>query len=237
MTALTVEQAVQILTDPENQPHQFVGDPEWLKKELGDLTALREQLAEAQTYKAWPEVREPSKEMLALCSLTPGGSEYANDPAACVAYARKVRESQHEAIIKFKTEANELRARLTEVSHQLVMERLAIMAELDPAQPTEQSLPERVRELSARLAEAQRELDEWKEVSDHWQALAKEREQRADLAEARLAALREGVRVPRASEKIDYLGNCVECGHGNRLNGEIVHAYGCSYGNNAAEVD
>jgi len=34
-----------------------------------------------------------------LCNLTPGGSEYAGDANACLAYIRRVRESQHETII------------------------------------------------------------------------------------------------------------------------------------------
>jgi hypothetical protein len=35
---------------------------------------------------------------LALQSLTPGGSEYVDDPARCVGFVRETRESQHQAI-------------------------------------------------------------------------------------------------------------------------------------------
>ena len=38
----------------------------------------------------------------ALCSLTPGGSEYATDPQACVNYVREVRTSQMDLIRKLK---------------------------------------------------------------------------------------------------------------------------------------
>jgi hypothetical protein len=47
-----------------------------------------------------------------LCSLTCGGSEYANDADACVAYVRQVREQQHETILKFKRNADDLADRL-----------------------------------------------------------------------------------------------------------------------------
>lgn len=41
----------------------------------------------------------------ALEGLTPGGSEYAGDPSACVAFVREVRETQHAAIKTFKARA------------------------------------------------------------------------------------------------------------------------------------
>lgn len=36
---------------------------------------------------------------MALQSLTPGGSEYVNDPKRCVEYCREVRETQHQLIL------------------------------------------------------------------------------------------------------------------------------------------
>src|SRR5688572_18175393 len=38
---------------------------------------------------------------LALQSLTPGGSEYVDDPARCVAFVRETREFQQRAVAKF----------------------------------------------------------------------------------------------------------------------------------------
>lgn len=45
----------------------------------------------------------------ALHSLTPGGSEFANDPSACVEWIRKARSSQHNTILAFKGERDQLR--------------------------------------------------------------------------------------------------------------------------------
>lgn len=63
---------------------------------------------------------------LALQSLTPGGSEYANDPTRCVRFVRETRTTQHEAIKKSKGDADALRAQLGEVRMMLreVAERL-----------------------------------------------------------------------------------------------------------------
>ena len=67
---------------------------------------------------AWPELKaalaplaEPSPWQIALMSLTAGGSEFTS-PDACVAYVRQVRDSQHEAIVKFKKEYDALSAEL-----------------------------------------------------------------------------------------------------------------------------
>lgn len=35
-----------------------------------------------------------------LCNLTPGGSEFADDPTFCAEYVRKARDSQHDMIVK-----------------------------------------------------------------------------------------------------------------------------------------
>jgi hypothetical protein len=43
----------------------------------------------------------------AFHSVTPGGSEYANDPQACVDFVRKSRSDQYEAILKFKQERDQ----------------------------------------------------------------------------------------------------------------------------------
>ena len=45
-------------------------------------------------------------------SLTPGGSEYVNDPERCVAFVKTVREQHMYLISKFKKEADALRAQL-----------------------------------------------------------------------------------------------------------------------------
>ncbi len=52
---------------------------------------------------------------IALQSLTPGGSEFVNDPAACAAHVRKQRESQHETIKKFKLERDAFSDRLARI--------------------------------------------------------------------------------------------------------------------------
>jgi hypothetical protein len=44
----------------------------------------------------------------ALCSLTPGGSEYAGDVEACVSYVRDVRASQHKHIVRLTAKVREL---------------------------------------------------------------------------------------------------------------------------------
>ncbi len=49
---------------------------------------------------------------MALQSLTPGGSEYVNDPKFCVERAREIRETHHRLIAKFGTEAKQLREAL-----------------------------------------------------------------------------------------------------------------------------
>lgn len=70
------------------------------------VTGLRTALTAAET-----RVKERD---IALCSLTPGGSEYVGDPAACVAYVRKVHESQHDTIMTFKRERDTAQAALEE---------------------------------------------------------------------------------------------------------------------------
>jgi hypothetical protein len=49
---------------------------------------------------------------LALQSLTPGGSEYVDDPTRCVAFVREARELQHRVIGKLKRERDEARSSL-----------------------------------------------------------------------------------------------------------------------------
>jgi len=76
-----------------------------------ELTACQAELARAH---------------IALCSLTPGGSEYANDPDACVAYVRKVREDQHDTIIVAKRELARERERLAEFRDTVLNQRGAL---------------------------------------------------------------------------------------------------------------
>ena len=49
---------------------------------------------------------------LALQSLTPGGSEFVNDPERCVAYCREIRNSQLRQIIKLSHRVKELEEQL-----------------------------------------------------------------------------------------------------------------------------
>jgi hypothetical protein len=56
-----------------------------------------------------PHDAELMKWKRALHSLTPGGSEFANDPDACVNFVKNVRTSQHNYILKLKKENDELR--------------------------------------------------------------------------------------------------------------------------------
>ncbi len=44
----------------------------------------------------------------ALEGLTPGGSEFANDPERCAAYVRDTIEHQHRMIIKFKLRGDKI---------------------------------------------------------------------------------------------------------------------------------
>lgn len=46
------------------------------------------------------EINSPA--MKALVSLTPGGSEFVDDPERCVAVVRATRDSQHRVIVQFK---------------------------------------------------------------------------------------------------------------------------------------
>jgi hypothetical protein len=45
----------------------------------------------------------------ALEGLTPGGSEFVNDPEFCAQWARKARDTQHAMIIKQQVELKQLR--------------------------------------------------------------------------------------------------------------------------------
>lgn len=62
-------------------------------------------------------IPQPCEWSLALQSLTPGGSEYVDDPARCVAFVRDTRTSQHETIKRQQKQLNELRV-LNERSQQ-----------------------------------------------------------------------------------------------------------------------
>jgi hypothetical protein len=57
---------------------------------------------------------EPSKQdwALALQSLTPGGSEYVDDPARCVAFVREAREGPMEMLKRFKQTIDRLELEL-----------------------------------------------------------------------------------------------------------------------------
>jgi hypothetical protein len=84
----------------------------WMRR--FDLNELRKKLAEAEKCeRAWS---------LALQSLTPGGSEYADDPDACVKFVRETREAQHATILKLKKQANKHRVIFEEALEQLKTE-------------------------------------------------------------------------------------------------------------------
>ena len=53
-------------------------------------SALTQRTAKLETAKQWK---------LQLCNLTPGGSEFADDPAYCAEWVRKSRENQHNVIL------------------------------------------------------------------------------------------------------------------------------------------
>jgi hypothetical protein len=75
-----------------------------------DVVLLREDLekrtAELEAAKQWK---------LQLCNLTPGGSEFADDPAYCAEWVRKSRENQHNVILDKYREAKALKAELERV--------------------------------------------------------------------------------------------------------------------------
>lgn len=51
----------------------------------------------------------------ALHSLTPGGSEYANDSKACVEWVREARSRQHEAIVDGVKQRNDLKQQVAQL--------------------------------------------------------------------------------------------------------------------------
>lgn len=67
-----------------------------------DGVILREAASALERLEAEKQAaeRERDEARRGLESLTPGGSEYVADVPACVAYIRRARESQHDAIVK-----------------------------------------------------------------------------------------------------------------------------------------
>ena len=61
------------------------------------------------------ELEAVCKWKIELCNLTPGGSEFADDPAYCAEWVRKVRENQHDIILNKCREAKSLKAELERV--------------------------------------------------------------------------------------------------------------------------
>jgi len=69
----------------------------------------REEIARLEaTLRQVEEERDEWKKALHI--LTPGGSEFANDPSACVEWIRKARSSQHNTILALKGERDQARA-------------------------------------------------------------------------------------------------------------------------------
>ncbi len=69
-----------------------------------------QRTAELEAAKQWK---------LQLCNLTPGGSEFADDPAYCAEWVRKSRENQHNVILDKYREAKALKAELERVRAEL----------------------------------------------------------------------------------------------------------------------
>lgn len=79
---------------PEEFALQFIGN--------GDsptADTMRRLIVEAITKWEGSNEAKYKEAMRALASLTPGGSEYVDDPARCVEFVRAVRTSEHKAII------------------------------------------------------------------------------------------------------------------------------------------
>jgi hypothetical protein len=62
--------------------------------------------------------QECHRRELALQSLTPGGSEYVNDPERCVSFVKNVRDKNFELIKQFKLERDEALARLASLEEE-----------------------------------------------------------------------------------------------------------------------
>lgn len=77
-----------------------------------DRDALRRDIVDNFEPEADRDGRRIAELDQALQSLTPGGSEYVNDPARCVAFVRGRHEMMHGVIVKTTLERNELRTRL-----------------------------------------------------------------------------------------------------------------------------
>jgi hypothetical protein len=96
----------------------------------------------------------------AFHSVTPGGSEYANDPQACVDFVRKSRSDQHEAILKFKQERDEL----LKEKCQLQQDHAGAGHPHAPTSLSEENV------MDSATDEEVRKLEEWAEFSSHWVA-------------------------------------------------------------------
>ena len=81
-----------------------------------DLYELTDKLAAlAQRVEEERDMRDR-----ALQALTPGGSEYVNDPPRCVEYVRQRSHNQHEITKSFKRERDEAEAQLADARAALV---------------------------------------------------------------------------------------------------------------------
>lgn len=88
---------------------------------------------------------------LALQSLTPGGSEYVDDPERCVSYIRETRDCQHQTIVR-KVREIQRQATLIEKFRDLLARGKSCTDEL-----CDDSAHERTRQLRVALAEYDRE--------------------------------------------------------------------------------
>jgi hypothetical protein len=100
--ATLIQMQIDFGVKNNNEAHiHFPAPPEYFA-ELPCSAATRET-------RGTPHDAELMKWKRALHSLTPGGSEFANDPDACVNFVKNVRTSQHNYILKLKKENDELR--------------------------------------------------------------------------------------------------------------------------------
>jgi hypothetical protein len=127
LSATTREQAARIAELEERlagfmkalvRVTRVVSEKTELEAKLRDIEQEKNRLAHEHTYDQqitipdlWAKLEQAEQERdtwkKSFHSVTPGGSEYTNDPQACVDFVRKSRSDQHEAILKFKQERDQ----------------------------------------------------------------------------------------------------------------------------------
>ena len=165
----------------------------------------------------------------ALHSLTPGGSEYANDSKACVEWVREARSRQHEAIIDGVKQRNALQQRVANLQGQLEVEReenRKVHATCDMLGRERNAADEAVYSLKQRVAQLEALLDTHKtEYRAVLQSKAKEIDEiQADCVKLRdRAAQLEGENKALVDAHRDFKVHLSHCNFGE-------HAQVCKYG-------